>query len=326
MKESAWFNEFKRYLTEEPVPGIDFSKSREAICEKLEKRTVDRSARLRSKRLLVAAAVVACLVAYPVYALTYSYFRELKNSNDNIQVKFQTPTDEIRQLIEDKAAGDAYIESNFGEILRERYETLQPGEAEKIIVRDPEGDGKKFFTSVLSRPQYVDSLDAFADGLAGKEGFGSFRPAMELPGGFRFEKGVYYYTGDYYMTEDEMEALMAEAERNGQNYAVKQITHTDEIERVVTCYKNELDEGATLSVHVQYNSFDTYILPEGSEAEELDLNGIGIVAYGLPDKDGNFTRKAYNLVANDMFYLFQFSKDIGNDSATEIISAFIGLQ
>ncbi|HEY8349609.1 MAG TPA: hypothetical protein VIM13_07265 [Clostridia bacterium] len=326
MKESAWFDDFKRYLSEEPVPGIDYSKNREAICRKLEQRSMQCGTRLRKKRLLLAAAVVVCLAAYPVYAITYSYFKELRGSGENISVKFQTATDEIKKMAEDKAVGEAYISENFREILQERYEALKPGEAEKIIVRSPDEHDAGFFTSVLLKPNYIYSFDVFADGLKRVKGFGSFRPVMELPGGFRFDKGVYYYKGDWYTAEDEMEALMAEAESNGRNYAVKPINYTDEIKSAAIYYKNGPDGDTTLSVHAEHSSYDTYILPEGTVVEELDHKGDIILAYRLPGENGDIAGKEYSLVKNDMFYMFRFSKDIGNDNAIEIIDAFLAMQ
>jgi|GEM_PF-3241601 len=324
VRKSDLFDEFRYYLCEEPVPEIDFEKSREAIYEKLDSRSRTSGTRPSKKRLLLVAAIAACLAAYPVYAVTYSYFRELKGSDENLSVKFQTATDEIKELIEDNAAGDTYINENFHDVLQERYNALGPGQAEKIIVRSPDGYRTGFFTSSLVKENYITRFELFAAVLNDKAGFEHFKPDMELPGGFVFDKGQYIYKGDWYTSEEEMEALMAEAESNGKNYAVKPINYTDQIDCIVMQYKNESDEGATLSVYVENVSNDTYILPEGTTAEEIYHNGDAIITHGLPDENEDTVKKVYYLVKNDLFYRFIFAKDIGNDNAVEIIDAFIG--
>lgn len=321
VKELDLFDEFKSYLSEETVPEIDFAKNRQAIYEKLGNRSNTDGTRLRRKRIALIAAILACLAVYPVYAVTYSYFKELRGSGENISVKFQTATDELKDTIDTYYAAQAYFDENYQELIQERFDALGPGEAEKIIVRSPDGYETGFFAKSILKENYIDQLELFADGLKSVAGFESFEPVSELPGGFMFDKGLYSYQGDWYTSEEEMEALMTEAESNGQSYAVKSINFTDEVASIVLLYKNGSEEDTNLNIYVQHRSLDTYVLPEGSEAEEIDHNGVTIIAYDLPDENGELMRKNYNLVKNDLFFVFSFSEDIGNDRAIELIDA-----
>lgn len=326
VKKSDWFDDFKHYLSEEPVPEVDLLRNREAIFRKLDNQAGISCTRLRKKSLLLVAAIAACLAAYSVYAITSSFFKELRNAGGNISVKFQTATDEIKKAIEEKNAGDAYMDKNFHEVLQERFDALKPGEAEKIIIRSPDRFGTGFIASTVVKDDHINQFDLFIDKMKDAAGFEFLKPVLELPGSFKFSNGQFIYKGDWYTSEEEMEALMAEAESNGKDYAVKPIYKSDNIQSVIIRYKKMADDDVSLAIHVQYSSKDTYILPEESIIDEINHNGDVILTYGVYSGNGDLIIKEYTLVKNDMFCKFSFSKDIGNDKAIEIIDAFFDMQ
>jgi len=202
---------------------------------------------------------------------------------------------------------------------------LEPGSAEVIIVRSLSGFSEKFFIRTIEKRDYIEQFDLFKDELKDESGFEWLKPVFELPGSFLFSKGELRHQRDFYVPDDEKEALMIDAEKNGKSYAVKSINKLDKIDVVYLIYKNKKDEDFTFSIRVEYESKDTYILPEESESsiEKIICNGDEILIYKLHDQSGSLVRKVYSIIADNLFFTFSFSKNIENDDAVKIIDAFL---
>lgn len=327
MKQLELFDEFEDFLVREPAPEIDYIKSREAIFDKLNCHTKVIRTTMNKKRVILIAAIIAALAAYPVYAISHSFFMEFRSSNEGISVKYQSETEEFGNIREEMANEDKYLNEKYKEVIEERSNALEPGAAEVIIVRSPGGFNKKFFIHTIEKREYIEEFDLFKNKLKDESGFESLKPVFELPGSFWFSKGELRYRRNFYVPDDEKEALMIDAERNGKSYAVKPINRLDEIDAVYLIYKNRKDEDSTLSIGVEYDSRDTYILPEESESsiERLIYNGDEILTYKLHDLNGSLVRKVYSMLANNLFFTFSFSKNIENHDAVEIIDAFLSV-
>ena len=321
VKQSDLFDEFKDYLSGAPVPEIDFLESREAINMKLENRSRIFKASSHKKRLLLAAAIVISLAAYPVYAVTNAIFHEFRTADESISVKFAAETDEFKKMKEEFFANNDYMDEKYQEVIQERLSALKPGETEVIIARSPEGFSNKFLRRVISKDDYINQFDQFMSKLIDAGEYAQFKPIEELPGGFIFDQGEFRYQSDCYMEDDEMEDLMTIAEQNGASYAVKTVKNSDQIQTVHMKYINKTDSDTTVSISVQYNSRDTYFLPEEYAIEKISYNENEVLTYKVPVKNG--VLRVYSLLINDLFFNFTFSKDIDNDAAFEIIDAFL---
>ena len=325
MKQVDLFGEVEDFLAREPAPDIDYLKSREAIFKKLNCHSEVIRTKMNKKRLVLIAAIITALAAYPVYAISYSFFMEFKSSNESISVKYQSETEEFKNVREENLERDIYLDEEYKDIIQERSNALEPGSAEVIIVRSLSGFSEKFFIRTIEKRDYIEQFDLFKDELKDESGFEWLKPVFELPGSFLFSKGELRHQRDFYVPDDEKEALMIDAEKNGKSYAVKSINKLDKIDVVYLIYKNKKDEDFTFSIRVEYESKDTYILPEESESsiEKIICNGDEILIYKLHDQSGSLVRKVYSIIADNLFFTFSFSKNIENDDAVKIIDAFL---
>lgn len=325
MKRLELFDEFEEFLAREPAPDIDYSKSREVIFDRLNSYSKVSPAKMNKKRLVLIAAIIAVLSAYPVYAISNSFFMEFRSSNENFSVKYKSETEEMKIEIDEMNDKSRYMEERYKDVIEERSNALEPGAAEVIIVRNPGRFSNKFLVHTIAKGNYIEQFDLFTDRLKDESGFEALKPVFKLPGSFSFSKGELVNRRNWYVPDDEKEALMIEAERSGKSYAVKSIKKLDEIGYVRMIYNNVKDGNFTLSIGVEQKSKCTINLPDESvaSAEKLIHNGNEILAFDLHNKKGALAWKTYHILANDLFFMFNFSKDIKNDDALEIINAFI---
>lgn len=327
MKRLEQFDEFEEFLAREPAPDIDYSKSREVIFDRLNSHSRVSPAKMNKKRLVLIAAIIASLAAYPVYSISHSFFMEFRSSNESISVKYKSETEDIKDIIDEMNEKSRYIDKKYKDVIEKRSNALEPGAAEVIIVRNPGRFSDKFLVHTIAKGNYIEQFDLFTNRLKDESGFEALKSVSKLPGSFEFSKGELRYRRDFYVPDDEKEALMIEAERSGKSYAVKSIKNLDEIGYVRMVYKNMKDENFTLSIGIEYKTRDTYNLPDESAAsiEKLIYKGNEIITFKLHNISGTMVRKEYHILANDLFFIFSFSKDIKNDDALEIIDVLAGI-
>jgi hypothetical protein len=260
-----------------------------------------------------------------VFAITKSILKEFRTFDGGISVLFQKETEEIKSIRENINKAALYMITEYEEIIQERIDALDQGAGEVIIVRSPVGFEEKFLTRAIYKNDYINQFNQLLTSIKEWSGFELFRPVNKLADDFEFSKGELIFECDWYLSDEEKESLMKEAENNGKSYAFKAIKRIDEIQKIDLSFENKIDKNKTVNIGVQQKYKSTYNLPDEVSSEIINRNGIEILAFTLK-VDNVVYKNEYHLVKNDLFFSISTSENISKDEALRIIDAFLFAQ